>query len=270
MTSVPELRADLEAEQQSLDDVVAAISNEQWRLPTPSPGWSVADQIGHLTYFDASAALAITDPDVFLASVERLAAPDADVDALTLHRELAPAALLDTWRANRLVLHDATSTLDEQSRVVWYGPPMSAKSFLTARLMECWAHGHDVVEAVGSERQPTDRLRHIAQLGFITRKWTYINRGLEPPDADIRVELTGPSGDTWTFRPERTERPESREHAGGVDRVTGPALDFCLVVTQRRNVDDTALTVVGTAARDWMAKAQAFAGGPTDPPAAHD
>jgi uncharacterized protein (TIGR03084 family) len=254
MTSVPELAVDLEAEQQSLDGVVSAISEEQWRLPTSSPGWSVADQLGHLSYFDASAALAITDPDVFVVSAARLAAPDADVDALTLHRDLAPAALLDTWRANRLVLHEAASTLDDQSRVVWYGPPMSAKSFLTARLMECWAHGHDVVETVGADVQPTDRLRHIAQLGFITRKWTYINRGLESPDVDIRVELTGPSGDTWTFGPD------------SVERVTGPALDFCLVVTQRRNVDDTALTVAGNAARDWMSKAQAFAGAPTDPP----
>ena len=58
---------------------------------------------------------------------------------------------------------------------------MGAKSFLTARLMEVWAHGQDIVDTVGARRAPTDRLRHIAQLGFITRGWTYINRGLDVP-----------------------------------------------------------------------------------------
>ena len=46
---------------------------------------------------------------------------------------------------------------------------MGAKSFLTARLMEAWAHGQDICDTVGVEREPTDRLRHIAQLGYIPR-----------------------------------------------------------------------------------------------------
>jgi len=133
---------------------------------------------------------------------------------------------------------------------------MGAKSFLTARLMECWAHGQDVADAVAIERTPTDRVRHIAQLGFITRGWSYVNRGMEVPTGDVRVELTGPSGAVWRFGP-----------GGATDVVTGPALDFCLVVTQRRHVDDTALHVTGEVARDWLEKAQAFAGGPTDGPA---
>jgi uncharacterized protein (TIGR03084 family) len=133
---------------------------------------------------------------------------------------------------------------------------MGAKSFLTARLMEAWAHGQDVVDAVGATRPPTDRLRHIANLGFITRGWTYANRGLEPPATDVRIELTSPSGDTWHFG--AVDAPES---------IDGPAEDFCLVTTQRRHVDDTALVVTGAAARDWMEKAQLFAGPPTDGPA---
>ena len=49
---------DLIAEQQALDDVVSSLSPQQWAEATPSPGWNVADQIAHLTYFDATAALA--------------------------------------------------------------------------------------------------------------------------------------------------------------------------------------------------------------------
>jgi uncharacterized protein (TIGR03084 family) len=132
---------------------------------------------------------------------------------------------------------------------------MSARSFLTARLMETWAHGQDVVDAVGAARPATDRLRHICRIGFITRGWSYANRGQEPPPGDVRLELTSPSGERWRWGPD-----------GAPDVVAGPAVDFCLVVTQRRHVDDTGLRVEGAAARDWMARAQAFAGPPTDGP----
>ncbi len=59
---VKDVRSDLIAEQESLDAMVAALTDEQWALATPSPRWAVSDQIGHLTFFDRSAALAITDP----------------------------------------------------------------------------------------------------------------------------------------------------------------------------------------------------------------
>ena len=146
-------------------------------------------------------------------------------------------------------------TLADDTRIEWYGPSMGSKSFLTARLMEAWAHGQDVADAVGALRTPTDRLRHIAQLGVITRGWTYVNRGLEPPDGDVRVELVGPSGAAWAWGPEDAE-----------NSVSGTALDFCLVTSQRRNVSDTELVVEGHAARDWLSKAQLFAGPPSEPP----
>jgi uncharacterized protein (TIGR03084 family) len=65
----------------------------------------------------------------------------------------------------------------------------------------------------------------------------------------VRVELIGPSGATWAWGPEDAS-----------DRVAGPALDFCLLVTQRRHRDDVALSIEGPAATEWMAIAQAFAG----------
>ena len=255
MTDVREVAADLRAEQEALDAVVADLAGEEWGLATPSPGWSVADQIGHLTYFDGAAATAITDPGAFAASVEQLVAAD-DIDALTLHRHHSPPQLVEAWRANRRRLAEVSATLDDGTRVAWYGPSMGAKSFLAARLMECWAHGQDVVDALGVERAATDRLRHIARLGVMTRGWSYVNRGLEPPPGEVRVELTGPRGTPWRYGP---------DDAAAV--VTGPAADFCLVVTQRRHLDDTALQVTGDLARDWLEKAQAFAGPPTDGPA---
>ncbi len=257
---VSEVVDDLVAEQQALDEIVATLDDEQFATPTPSPRWSVADQLGHLTFFDTTAALAINDLDGFVAHRAELVAAFADelaVDEATLgsFRALGPAEQLAAWRHGRLDLEAAARTLDNDTRVEWYGPSMGSKSFLTARLMEVWAHGQDVCDAVGATREPTDRLRHIAQLGVITRGWSYLVRGESPPDGDVRVELTSPSGDTWAWGP---------ENAG--DRVTGPAEDFCLVVTQRRHVDDTDLQTVGGLAADWLGKAQAFAGSPTTGP----
>lgn len=257
--------ADLTAEQDALDAIVSQLADDDWSTPTPSPRWSVADQIGHLTYFDLTASWAITDEDRFRASLGDMAAAltgemtDEELDDLTLgeFRAMSPADLLDAWRTNRRALADAGATLDDDQRVIWYGPSMGAKSFLTARLMECWAHGQHVIDAAGAEREPTDRLRHIAQLGFITRKWTYVNRGLDAPSTPVFVELDAPGGDTWSYGPDDADQT-----------IRGSAEDFCLVVTQCRHVDATGLSVVGDDARDWMLKAQAFAGGATDGPGA--
>lgn len=257
---VTEVTADLIAEQEALDAIVAPLTAEQLALPTPSPRWTVADQLAHLTYFDRNAALAIEDPEAFPATItallEAAGGGDEAVDEFVLGawRRLPPAELVAAWREGRAQLAAAAATLANDTRIAWYGPSMGAKSFLTARLMEVWAHGQDIVDTVGADRPATDRLRHIAQLGYITRKWSYVNRRLEPPEGDVAVVLDAPSGDVWTWG-------EDDEN-----RVSGPALDFCLVVTQRRHVDDTSLVVEGERARDWLVRAQAFAGPATDGP----
>jgi uncharacterized protein (TIGR03084 family) len=67
----------------------------------------------------------------------------------------------------------------------------------------------------------------------------------------VRVELRAPSGEVWAFGPEDAS-----------DTVRGPAVDFCLAVTQRRHLDDLDLDVQGPVASEWLSIAQAFAGPP--------
>lgn len=254
---------DLAGEHAALDAVVASLDEEGWNLPTPSPGWTSHHQIAHLTFFDGTATTAITDPDRFKAETAELlraAVEGGDLDTPTLAwaLDLSATELLQRWRDGRDALLTAAEGLDADARVPWYGPSMGARSFLTARLMETWAHGQDVVDTVsartGVDRPATDRLRHVAQIGVITRTWSYVNRGLDVPDATVAVHLDAPSGDSWSW------------NRDGIESVSGPAEDFALVVTQRRHVDDTALVCDGAAARDWMEKAQAFAGAATEGP----
>jgi uncharacterized protein (TIGR03084 family) len=246
--------ADLAAEHAGLDALVADLDDSAWNTPTPAAPWRVRDQIGHLAYYDKTALAALEDASAF---AEELAAIAGDADtyrrrAEALGRDHSGAALLGLWREGRHALLNALRHRDARDRIEWYGPSMSARSFATARLMETWAHGTDVADALGTSLQATDRLRHIAHLGVRTRGWSYVAHGREAPDDDVHVALRSPAGDTWEWG-----------DAAVADHVSGPALDFCLVVTQRRVVDDTALEVVGDLAHEWLRLALAFAGPPT-------
>ena len=136
-------------------------------------------------------------------------------------------------------------------KIAWFGPPMSPTSMATARLMETWAHGQDVADALGVKRQPSNRLKHVAHLAVRTRDFAYLLNDRQPPAGQFHVELTGPDGDSWTWGPEDAEQ-----------RVSGPALDFCLLATQRRHRDDLDVRADGAQADEWLGIIQAFAGMP--------
>ena len=132
------VRSDLIAEQNALDRIVSSIETSQWGLESPSPGWSVADQIAHLAYFDNAAALAISDPEQFQNMVDDLLAmfsrgDDAEASMLASYRLMSPDELLSSWREARLTLADTSGDLTDKRRVVWYVPSMGSKSFLPAR-----------------------------------------------------------------------------------------------------------------------------------------
>ncbi|MEV6481376.1 TIGR03084 family metal-binding protein [Streptomyces sp. NPDC051576] len=244
---------DLCAESDELDRLVAELSPDQWAFATPAPRWTVAHQIAHLAWTDHSALLAVTDGDAFGALVEKaLAAPESYVDqGAEAGAAKPPAQLLADWRAGRAALLDALCAAPAKTRFPWYGPPMSAASMATGRLMETWAHGQDVADALGVARPPTDRLRHVVRIGVRARDFAFAVHGLTPPSEEFRVELLAPSGELWVYGPE-----------GAPQRVTGPALDFCLLVTQRAHRADLAVAAVGPDAGRWLDIAQAFAGPP--------
>ncbi|MBU7597649.1 TIGR03084 family protein [Streptomyces sp. P38-E01] len=248
MTGVP---AELRAEGDELDRLVRELAPEGWGTATPAPGWTVAHQIGHLAWTDEVALLSATRPDAFRAELERsMGELEGYVD-----RAAAEAAeradLADHWRATRSALAEALAGVPSGTKLPWFGPPMSAMSMATARLMETWAHGQDVADALGVVRTPTNRLRNVAHLGVRTRDFAHTVNGRTAPDEPFRVELLGPDGQLWTWGP---------EEAG--QRVTGPALDFCLLVTRRRHRDDLAMVAHGEQADAWLDFAQAFAGPP--------
>ncbi|MEU6882019.1 TIGR03084 family metal-binding protein [Streptomyces sp. NPDC046712] len=242
---------DLRSESEEVDLLVRELSEDAWAAPTPAPGWTIAHQIAHLAWTDRAALLAATDPDAFAAEAEKaLAAPGTFVDEGAQEgAALPPAELLGRWRVGRERLQTALRAAPPGARFPWYGPPMSATSMGTARLMETWAHGQDIADALGVVREPTARLRHVAWIGIRARDYAYLVRGATPPAEPFRVELTGPDGEEWLYGPQ-----------DAAQRITGPAVDFCLLVTQRVHRKDTALRAEGEDADAWLDIAQAFAG----------
>jgi uncharacterized protein (TIGR03084 family) len=253
VAAVQQIVDDLRAESDELDALVAPLAEDGWATPTPAEGWTIAHQIGHLLWTDRGSLTAITDESAFGGLLETAAAdPIGFVE--TGADELAatpPAELLADWRLTRTRLHDALLTVPDGRKLPWFGPPMSAASMATARLMETWAHGLDVADALGVTRPATARLRSIAHIGVRTRDFAFAINELPPPDEPFRVELRAPDGSLWTWGPE-----------AAAQRVTGSAEDFCFLVTQRRPLSELDVTAVGDDAARWLPIAQAFAGPP--------
>ncbi|MFT3900897.1 MAG: TIGR03084 family metal-binding protein [Gordonia sp. (in: high G+C Gram-positive bacteria)] len=255
MSAVAEVVADLTAESDALDDLVAGLKPAQWATPTPAAGWTIAHQIGHLLWTDRVSHIAITDPDVGFQELmgQAMADPLGFVDkGAAAEAARPPAELLADWRETRAKLAGALCAVPAGTKLPWFGPPMSATSMATARMMETWAHGLDVADALGVHLEPTDRIRNVAHIGVRTRDFAYTVNGKQAPDEPFRYELKSPAGDDeWTWGPD-----------DATNVVRGSAYDFCQLVTQRRHPADLDITTVGDDAAEWVTIAQCFAGPP--------
>ncbi|MGY4708420.1 TIGR03084 family metal-binding protein [Mycolicibacterium sp. CBM1] len=244
---------DLRDESEALDALVGPLDAASWARPTPAPGWTIAHQIAHLLWTDRVALTSVLDEPAFAevlsaASTDPLGFVDSAAADLAA---TAPADLLAQWRQTRSQLHTALRSVPEGRKLLWFGPPMSAASMATARMMETWAHGLDVADALGVQPAPTARLKSIAHLGVRTRDFAFGVHGLTPPAEPFRVELSAPDGGLWTWGPD-----------DAAQRVSGSALDFCGLVTQRRARAQLDVRAQGQDAIRWLEIAQAFAGPP--------
>lgn len=247
-------------ESDSLYAHLGSLNDKTLARLTNFKAWTVNDTIGHLHVWNRAAGLSLADPEAFWALLT-VALEHLERGRLRAFEEqylgaISGVQLVERWHAFVPQMVDRFNQMDPESRVPWVGPEMSVRTSITARLMETWAHGLTICDALGIERQESDRIRHIADLGVRTFGWTFRNRGLDVPSARPYARLVAPSGAIWEWG-----SPDS------TSRVEGLATEFCHVVTQTRNVADTGLRIIGEPARQWMSIAQCFAGPPEDPPA---
>lgn len=245
---IVELVRDLRAEAEVLRLLVEPLADADWLTPTPAPGWSIADQVIHLGLFDQRALWSMTDVERFADDLENLMSSRTDIHQQ--ERVRTHPNLLQWWVDGNDSLCASVQLLSPDTRCQWYGPSMSVASMVTARIMETWAHAHDIADALHAAVHPTLRLRHIAHIGVRARPFSYAAHRRELPVGEVSVRLNASDGTIWRWGDDAS------------NSVTGDALDFCQVVTHRRHVSDANLEIKGELAHDWMSIAQAFAGPP--------
>ena len=254
-----EVVRDLRAEGMEVESLLERLDEADWQRPTPFKSWTPWDVVAHLHWADRMAVASLNGREPFAEENAKMAATPGDSyteqSANFLGNPDAPQ-LFATWKSFFAEMCDKLEAIDPGTRLAWYGPDMGVRMFATARLMETWAHAHDIWDLLGLERRYNDRIKHVAVIGIKTFGWTFVNRGLEEPSNPPYVRLTAPSGEIWEWHDPDTK-----------NRIEGLASEFCHVVTQGRNIADTRLEVVGDIAKRWMEIAQCFAGPPEDPPA---
>ena len=251
---------DLRAETDELYAFLKTLDEKDWETPTLFMDWTPWDIVAHLHYFDEVSLASLAGKDEFAASQKALmegmkAGLSGKEQAKQALGEYDAPALLERWKSFDDDMASKLGESDPKRRLPWFGPDMGVQMFTTARYMETWSHAQAIYDLKKVERKHTDRIKNIVAIGVKTFGWTFVNRKLEVPGPAPHVRLTAPSGEIWEYNdPSDTER------------IEGTAVDFCLTVTQVRNVKDTDLKVTGDVAEQWMEIAQCFAGGPIDPP----
>lgn len=255
---------DFKQECDALAAILEQADDSDFQRVTQFKDWTIEDVIGHLHLWNIAAAETLKGREnwtAFFTFIMEQMGKGAGHPQLQRawfdanSRGIRGHALYDEWRAFYPQLAEDYAKANPAHRVAWAGPDMSTESKIIARQMETWAHGQEVFDILGAERQDTDRIRNIAHLGVTTYGWTFRNRGEEPPKPKPFVELIAPSGEIWVWN-------EPQED----NLVRGTATAFCQIVTQTRSVLDTNIETIGDTAERWMAVAQCFAGAAETPP----
>ena len=252
--------ADFLAESEALHRLLAPLPDADFERHTRFKQWTINEVLIHLHLWNCAVELSLVDEPAFVALLADIMGSLKTLPMRAYEKRWAKGlqgqALLEAWHTKCAEVARRFEATDPKRRLKWAGPDMSARSSVTARLMETWAHGQAVYDLLGVERIDGDRIRNIAMLGINTYGWTFNVHRQPPPEPAPHVRLTAPSGEIWTWNePSETSL------------IEGNATEFCQVVTQVRNIADTRLRVVGDAATRWMSIAQCFAGPPETPPA---
>lgn len=252
---------DYRQEAQALAALLQPLPESAFDTPTLFKGWTINDVIGHLYMFDVGALRSLESDEAFFDFFEPLKPVVARGGSFIDMQDewlggVRGRDLFEKWRENSIALAESFAAVDPKKRLKWAGPDMSARSSITARQMETWAHAQEVFDALGQTRIESDKVYNICHLGAATFGWTFTNRKLPVPEEPPHIQLIAPSGAVWEWNSEMSS-----------SAIRGSAVEFAQVVTQVRNIKDTSLEVTGAVADEWMNIAQCFAGPPMNPPA---
>ena len=251
---------DFQQESESLAEALIDLEDIDFKQKTQFKGWTIEDILGHLHMFNVAADLTLEDGAKFKSFFSRIENEMASGKTLLQSQYLwlnglSGRLLYNAWTECSRKIAQKYEIADPKTRVKWAGPEMSARSSITARQMETWAHGHEIFDILGMKRKEFDRIKNIVFLGVNTFNWSHVVNNQLVPETMPYLRLTSPTGQVWEFG-ERNEK----------EMISGDAVGFAQVVTQTRSFHDVNLMAIGPVANHWMDIAQCFAGGPEKPP----
>jgi uncharacterized protein (TIGR03084 family) len=224
--------ADLEAEQDAIESMVAPLDVEGLQRPSAAPGWSIADVLLHLAQSEESVVASITGHPVREPFPVEGNTTDEIVDNWVKAERGDPLETRQRWREARRLSIDALRGADPDTRYPWIAASLRPGALATTRLAEHWAHALDIAQPLGVDYADTDRLRHVAWLGHRTLPYGFELAGQQPQP--VYVELTAPGGGTWAFGD-----PDAPS------RIAGTAGGFCRVGAQRLAPEASGLETSG-------------------------
>lgn len=238
--------------------LIEGLDESMFEQETLFKNWTINDILVHLHFWNKNADSSLNEPGKFDEMMEDFFSAIQKGQLRSYENRLVSERghqLLRLWFELSQKIAKDFATVDPKQRVKWAGPGMSARTCISARQMEVWAHGQAVFDLLGKERSEGDRIKNVVVLGINAFGWSHHVHGLAMPQAMPFLKLKSPPGDVWEFG--KTENTNS---------IEGTAVEFSQVVTQTRNIADTSLKIVGEISKTWMENAQCFAGPPENPP----
>jgi uncharacterized protein (TIGR03084 family) len=224
--------ADLTAEHRALASLLTSMSTGDWGRASAAAGWTIRDQVAHLADTEEVAADTLTGgPRAFAHAVSGYRTAEEFTAAGCRRGDgRSPAELIRWWADASARTRELLARQDPGQRVAW-GFGLPAETFAAARLMEHWAHGLDIRDALGLPVTETARLRHVAALGLGTLRYALARARVRwPAGRALRLELADADGTCYRFGP-----PDA------TDVLRGPLLEWCRTAVQRRSGRDGGL-----------------------------
>ncbi|MEE6176147.1 maleylpyruvate isomerase family mycothiol-dependent enzyme [Mycobacterium sp. 050134] len=185
-----------------LGALLDGITEEQWRAPSPLPGWDVKALTSHMIGTESFlSGVSAPQPDVDVSALGHVR-NDIGVMNECWVRHLAGEpgdSVLERFRA---VTDERRAALTKLTDEEWNAPtvtpvgPESYGRFMRVRVFDCWMHEQDIREALGRPSAddelggPAGRLsldEIVSTIGYVVGK-----RGKAPESSRIQFELTGP------------------------------------------------------------------------------
>jgi uncharacterized protein (TIGR03084 family) len=218
--------AALHDEGDRLDEMLGSLDEAAWRTPSACAGWSVSDVVLHLAQTEEAVEATVHGRDLPANVGEATGVDDLIDQWVASERGDKGADVLNRWRTARVAALEALRSAEPHRPLTWIAAPLKPRTLATTRLSEHWIHGLDIADPLGITYPDGERLWHIARLAHRTLPFAFARAG-DGEAPEVRLELTSPSNEVWTFGPEDAPC-----------LIRGPAGELCRVAARRLRRED--------------------------------